>query len=226
MSHKGHVVNTVPSAAVYTSPSGHHTTVVMQQQPYVVTRSSPGLFGSLGRELNNLGRTISREIDWTADQINKSLATTATGNILNLFQSGNFVQLVSRISGRSLEIVQGPAGLVVDGLGPDNAPHATWTIVNEGGNQVRLHNNNNFLAIINGSTIVIHMPPGVMHGVETKFQVTQHGQFIILESLKERGRHVGVLPGGALKPALATGKEDHAMFGVRLMYSPYSVVTK
>ena len=63
----------------------------------------------------------------------------------------------------------------------------------------------------------IFQPPGVMHGVETKFQMTQHGQFIILESLKERGRHVGVLPGGALKPALATGKEDHAMFGVRLM---------
>ena len=34
---------------------------------------------------------------------------------------------------------------------------ATWTVVNEGSNQVRLHNNNNFLAIINGNTVVINM---------------------------------------------------------------------
>lgn len=34
---------------------------------------------------------------------------------------------------------------------------ATWTVVNEGNNQVRLHNNNNFLAVINGNTVVINM---------------------------------------------------------------------
>ena len=41
-----------------------------------------GLLGQLGHELNSLGRTISREIDWTADQINKGLATTAQGKVL------------------------------------------------------------------------------------------------------------------------------------------------
>ena len=41
-------------------------------------------------------------------------------SLQTLFQSGNVVQLVSRASGRSLQIVQGPAGLVVDGLGADN----------------------------------------------------------------------------------------------------------
>lgn len=217
---------TPPGAAVYNIPnSGQNTTVVVQGQPHVVTRSSRGLFGQLGHELNMLGKTISREVDWTADQINKSLATTAQGNILNLFQSGNVVQLVSRCSGRNLEIVQGPVSLVVDGLGHDGAQNATWTVVNEGSNQVRLHNNNNFLAVINGNTVVINMPPGTMHGIETKFQLTQRGQFVILESMKERGRHVGILPNGHLKAALATGKEDHSMFGVRLLHSPYSVAT-
>ena len=35
-----------------------------------------------------------------------------------------------------------------------------WTVVNEGANQVRLHNNNNFLAIINGTTVIMHMVSG------------------------------------------------------------------
>ncbi|XP_060555045.1 uncharacterized protein LOC132715946 [Ruditapes philippinarum] len=212
-----------PGAAVYNIPNAGQNVTIVQGQPHVVTKSSRGLFGQIGHEINLLGKTISREVDWTADQINKSLATTAQGNILNLFQSGNVIQLVSRSSGRSLEIVQGPASLIVDGLGQDNAPNATWTVVNEGGNQVRLHNNNNFLAIINGATVLINMPPGTMHGIETKFQLTQRLQFVHLESMKERGKHIGILPSGLLKAALATGKEDHSMFGVRLIYSPYGV---
>ena len=64
-------------------------------------------------------------------------------------------------------------------------------------------------------------PPGVMHGVETKFQVSQiaNGQFIYLESMKERGRHVGILNTGQIKPALATGKEQHSQFAVRVVVS-------
>lgn len=33
---------------------------------------------------------------------------------------------------------------------------ALWTVINEGSNQVRLHNNFNYLAIVNGQTMVIH----------------------------------------------------------------------
>ena len=32
-----------------------------------------------------------------------------------------------------------------------------WSVINEGHNQVRLHNHNNFLAIVNGQTTVIHV---------------------------------------------------------------------
>ena len=42
----------------------------------------PGLFGQIGRELNFLGNTVSRAVDKTADEINKSFATTATGQVL------------------------------------------------------------------------------------------------------------------------------------------------
>ncbi|KAL4229087.1 hypothetical protein ACF0H5_012126 [Mactra antiquata] len=232
MANKGQPIYPPPyGAAVYTNPpppaypqqAGGTTVVIQQQQPTVIGKSSRGLFGQIGHEINMIGKSVSREVDWTVDQINKGLANTATGNILSQFQSGNVIQLVSRCSGKSLQILQGPASLVVDGLGQDHAPNAAWTVVNEGNNQVRLHNNNNFLAIINGNTVLINMPPGVMHGVETKFRLTQRGQFIFLESMKEPGKHIGILPSGQLKAALATGKEDHSMFGVRLLHSPYGV---
>lgn len=32
---------------------------------------------------------------------------------------------------------------------------AVWAVINEGHNQVRLHNHNNFLAIVNGEATVI-----------------------------------------------------------------------
>ena len=57
----------------------------------------------------------------------------------------------------------------------------------------------------------------MMQGVETKFQLVQSNQFVYLESMKERGRHVGILPDGQLKSAIATGKEAHSQFGVRLL---------
>lgn len=60
-------------------------------------------------------------------------------------------------------------------------------------------------------------PPGVMHGVETKWQLSMMQHFVLLESMKERGRHIGVLPNGQLKPALACGREIHAQFGVQLL---------
>ena len=41
-----------------------------------------GLFGKLKSGLDQVGREITKGADWTADQINKSLSTTATGNIL------------------------------------------------------------------------------------------------------------------------------------------------
>lgn len=65
--------------------------------------------------------------------------------------------------------------------------------------------------------LFVVQPPGVMHGVETKWQLSMMQNFVLLESMKERGRHIGVLPNGQLKPALACGRENHAQFGVQLL---------
>ncbi|CAG2256014.1 unnamed protein product [Mytilus edulis] len=76
------------------------------------------------------------------------------------FQTNNVVQLVSRASGRSLQIVMSPTQqLVIDGCGAEGpqAFNTLWTVVNESNNQVRLHNNNNYIAIVNGLTQLVHM---------------------------------------------------------------------
>nr|XP_022324917.1 uncharacterized protein LOC111125426 [Crassostrea virginica] len=149
------------------------------------------------------------------------------GPVMENFVTGNQVQLVSKSSGRCLQIVQSQTGqLVVDGTGNFGPQffNAVWTVINEGSNQVRLHNNFNYLAIVNGQTMVIHVPQGAHFGIETKLQLILKGQnFVCLESVKERGKCVGVLPDGSLKPALAcSASDDHAKFGVHLTSTPYS----
>lgn len=201
------------------------TVVVSQAPPIVVHKPQRGLLGSLMNEVSLIGNQIGREIDYVGNKINDTVDTSASAPSLALFQTGNVVQFISRTTGKALQILMGQDGhLIVDGNGPvdRNAFHATWTVVNEGKNQVRLHNNNNYLTIVNGHTTLIQMQPGTLHGVETKFQLSLMGNFVLLESLKERGCHVGVLPTGQIKPALACGRENHAHFGVQLVYSPYT----
>ena len=67
------------------------------------------------------------------------------------------------------------------------------------------------------AAVLLVQPPGIMHGVETKWQLSLMQNFVLLESMKERGRHIGILPNGQLKPALACGRENHAQFGVQLV---------
>lgn len=172
-----------------------------------------------------MGRMAGREIDWAAKQVTGSIDQNMASRLLDNFKTNNIVQLVSRASGGELQIVMSPTGqLVVDGIkrqGPDTG-NANWTVIQEGNNQIRLHNNNNYLAIVNGNTILTTMPPGTKHGVETLFQLSQSGtQFVSFASKKDTGHRIGILPAGQLKPALATGSGEHSHFGIRLIYSPY-----
>lgn len=51
---------------------------------------------------------------------------------------------------------------------------AVWTVINEGHNQVRLHNHNNFLAIVNGQTIVIHVVSSFFFAIKYFFLKIRH----------------------------------------------------
>ncbi|XP_076458038.1 uncharacterized protein LOC143291774 [Babylonia areolata] len=211
----------------YQQYPGTSTTVVVQGAPQTTVvhqKPSRGFFGSLMKDLNSVGNQIGKEIDYLGNKINDAVDTNASNPLLAMLQTGNVVQLVSRASGRALQILMGPSGqLMVDGNGPvgPGAFNTAWTVVNEGMNQVRLHNNNNYLTVVGGHTTLVNMPPGSMHGVDTKWQVSVMQNFLVLESLKERGRHMGILHNGQLKPALACGREQHAQFGLQLLSSPY-----
>ena len=208
----------------YIYPS-NTTVIVTQPPPRVVHTSSPGFLGSVLKEVNLVGREVEKGLNWAGNQIDQSIKQCETGAILQIFQTNNVVQLVSRASGRSLQIIMSPTQqLVIDGAGLEGpqAFNTLWTVVNEGNNQVRLHNNNNYIAVVNGITQIVHMPPGTMHGAETKLQLHQSSQFVTLQSCKNIAQHVGVLDNGQLKSALATHRNDkHAMFGVRLISTPY-----
>ncbi|XP_048779096.1 uncharacterized protein LOC125682511 isoform X2 [Ostrea edulis] len=212
-------------------------TVIIQQQPLppnarIVVQQRPpptnhGLLGSLTKDLNKFGRSVQKELDSAGNMIRSEYNQVNYGPVLQNFVTGNQIQLVSKASGRALQIVQSPSGqLVIDGMGivGPQAFNAVWTVINEGNNQVRLHNNFNYLGIVNGQTILIHMPKGAHLGVETKFQMVLKGEnFVCLESPKERGKCVGILGDGTLKPALACSSSDeHAKFGVCLTSTPYS----
>lgn len=203
------------------------TTIIVQQAP-PPPRVNHGILGSLTKDLNKFGRSVQKELDAAGNMIRSEYNQHNYGPVMESFVTGNQVQLVSKASGRCLQIVQSQSGqLVVDGTGTfgQQVFNALWTVINEGSNQVRLHNNFNYLAIVNGQTMVIHKPQGAPLGIETKFQLVLKGQnFVCMESLKERGKCVGVLQDGSLKPALACSTTDeHAKFGVYLASTPYSM---
>ncbi|BFZ13850.1 hypothetical protein BsWGS_16890 [Bradybaena similaris] len=180
-----------------------------------------GLFSSFMKEAEKVGKQIGVQLDKAGEKINETVDKNYTSALLDLFKTGNVVQLISRVTGRTVQIVVNPAGqLVIDANGPldPNAFNSLWTVTNEGNNQVRLQNFNNYITLVDGIIVVKLYPPGTPHGLETKFQLSQiQQQFVMLESLKEKSHHLGFLRSGELKAALATGKELEAQFAVKLV---------
>ncbi|XP_065932148.1 uncharacterized protein [Magallana gigas] len=146
-----------------------------------------------------------------------------SGSLFSTFETGNQIMLVSRTSGRALRILRTKADkLKVDGRGTVTRQewNAVWTVFNEGHNQVRLHNHNNFLAIVNGEATVITVPEGSEHNIlETKLQlVLDPESFVALESIQEPEKCVGVEDNGSMKAAEnCTSSDNHAMFGIHLI---------
>lgn len=184
-----------------------------------------GLLKKLEKTVTNIAHDVTREVSHIQKDVSREVDKVWSSPILDNFKTGNVIQLVSRSSGFCLQIVVSPSGhLVVDGMGPEGPAvyHAHWTVINEGKNAVRLHNNNNYLAIVNGATVVGSFPPPAKPGPETRFRVSTHENFIVLESIQEPGRYIGILNNGQLKSALATGREHDADFAPKLIYSPHS----
>lgn len=173
---------------------------------------------------DKVGKTISKGFNSASKKANKKVDQIWSSSTLDMFNHGNTVQLISRSSERTLQIVTGPAGtLMLDAMGSldHNAFNTLWMVVNEGNNQVRLHNYNNFIGVINGQAVIVPVPVGSPPGPETRFQLSQVQNFVILESLTEQNCHLGFLNTGELKNAAVTPKEINSQFGVKLVSSAH-----
>ncbi|XP_074653338.1 uncharacterized protein LOC141907555 [Tubulanus polymorphus] len=201
------------------TPQGAQAPPPQQKTIYVQQKKSKGLFGSLMQDL-------SQGVDSLSNDFHKY--SSDNGGIFKNFNNGNVVQLVSRSSGKALQIVQSAAGgLVVDGLGPEGPQfyHAHWTVKSFSNYRVQLINNCNYLAIVNGFTVLRNYPQGTNPGPETLLKMhCAEGSFIMFESTIDPGRHIAILPDGTLKSAQASGRDVHSQFGVRLIYSPHPMV--
>ncbi|GFR59880.1 hypothetical protein ElyMa_001805800 [Elysia marginata] len=214
-----------PAAAANQAPPKQQK----NQAPPKQQKKSGGMFSSFMKEMDKVGKQISKEIDYASAKVNETVDQHYSSALLDMFKNGNSVQLISRLTGRCVQIVIDAHGLMVldaNGVCDPNAFNSVWIVTNEGNNQVRLHNSNNYLAIENGHVIVKPFASGSVLGPETKFQLSQtQFQFVTLESLNARGEHVGFLPTGQVKPAKGTIKDNGSMFGVKLVASSYPQVT-
>lgn len=147
------------------------------------------------------------------------------GPVMVNFVTGYRIQLVSRASHHTLQIVEGPSGmLVLDGKG-EIGPHAwnaIWTVVNDGHNQVHLYNNNNFIAIVNGEAVVMRVEDGAKVGAEAKLQLVMNGDYLVaLQSTIGPDRCIGINEDGSLKSAQNCSSSNiNSLFGVLLVKNP------
>jgi hypothetical protein len=180
------------------------------------------MLSNIGKGITNAAEAVSKEAGKLSHSAEQKFHELNTTPLLESFQTGNVIQLVSRSSGKALQIVSDSKDknkLVLDGCGPEGTPteNATWVCINEGSHVVHLHNNKNFIAIKDGKTYLAHYEPASA-GPETKLKVKQMDKnFVCLMSVDEHGRHVGILPTGELKEAIATGSENDGQFGVRII---------
>ncbi|XP_055331301.1 uncharacterized protein LOC129583515 [Paramacrobiotus metropolitanus] len=207
------------------------TTVVEGSGSKQSKTGSGKLFGSISKVGSDLVAkglvATNKAVDFVAGKLDETIQKHYGGSaVMNLFQTGNVVQLISKTTGRTLEILQAPNGqLVLDSNGPDDpqAFHTHFIVNREADNIVTLHNNYNYIAIVNGYTTI--------HRAAEQGHVTLHcrlrlhepsDKYVSLESVQEKNNTVGVTVNGALKSALATRPGDKdAYFAIRLIYSPH-----
>lgn len=139
-------------------------------------------------------------------------------------RTGNILQLVSRITGHSLQWMASKETL--DGLGSldKEVKSSQWTVnlvsnsVKEG-LIIQLHNDGFYLSIVEGETRLAQFDEPSAAGDETFLKVSTVEQFVRLEAADESGHHIGVLNNGDLKAAIATGTEMESHFAPKIVYS-------
>jgi len=200
---------------------------------------------SYGEKAKAYGENALEKASEAASEAADKVANTIDPHrvVLENFVEGAVVVLISRSSGQALELVEKsgrsnwlarklkhagalPYGdLTVHGKGGEGegSNRAHWTVVNPGGRRVRLHCDNNYITIQDGTTTCVTCKQTERLGEESLFEISHDEQFVIFESCHKSGHHLGILPDGTVKSALATGTETDACFAVKLISKPEEV---
>ncbi|XP_065838934.1 uncharacterized protein [Oscarella lobularis] len=128
----------------------------------------------------------------------------------SLISNGRVVQLIPKSYPYSTLRMR-PDGSV-DAFG-GRGKKAQFQIVARGGNFLfkNVKNPSLFLAIKDG-----HLKSGG-GGPFCEFKPSGAGAYVVFQSAKFPGQHIGVLPNGDIKPAANTGRGEHGQFLIRIM---------
>lgn len=173
--------------------------------------------------LSDLVRTTERAINDVTGHVDRAVNANWTSHMLEQLQTGTIVQFASRSSKHTLQIVQSPDGrLVVDGLGAPgaNAYNTHWQITQFGKNNITLSNQNNYLSIVGGHTVILQFNDPTQASADSHFRAIDHAGHVCLQSITHPNCYVGVLRNGLLKPASQTIRDFDGQWQLIVMFKP------
>lgn len=143
---------------------------------------------------------------------------TQRHNARELLRNGATLHLISKSSGRLLQIVMSSNGaLIFDGNGTTQSFNTYFTVETSEHGRIRLHNNHNYLAFESKQPCVISFPPGVKNNVNVDFRIHDilgSSELIALESCAHKNHFISVAMDGHLKTTNIKDKSIDAQFSV------------
>jgi len=131
-------------------------------------------------------------LNGVARKIDHEVSVISTGDLVRMyFITGNDVQIISRETGRCLQIIMDPNThcLMVDFNGNPEALafNSIWRVHVDKGIHVQLYNQDNYLAAVNQSLVLLKAPYPAAAPVATKFIIRQLGNYFGIESVQFMG---------------------------------------
>jgi len=148
-------------------------------------------------------------------------AVTRGHNARELLRNGATVQLISKNSGRSLQVVMSSTGtLVFDGNGATNSFNTYFTVEESEKGRLRFHNNYNYLAFEGKQACIMSFPPGAKNNPSIDFRVHDilgTSELVAFESCACKNCFISISTDGHIKTMNIKDKNIDAQFSVVLV---------
>ncbi|CAF1033801.1 unnamed protein product [Rotaria magnacalcarata] len=166
---------------------------------------------------NLLGNVVGHDTVAAATHSINSVITSGR-SARDFLQNSATVQLVSKNSGRLLQVVMSPNGILTfDGNGAANGFNTYFVVEQSEQGRVRFHNNCNYLAFEGKKSCVMSFPPGVKNNPSIDFRIHDilgTRELVAFESCACKNHFISILPDGNLKTAHTKEKTIDAQFSV------------